>query len=192
MLCTTQLGGRINPATFNHQEAQVIASREHLNKPLISITDGRDLGEIRGLYLDADMHQVAGVFVGKEGIINRKTLAVTRDEILVYGVDVWLVSGPDVVKPLDEIPESAAFILVSDLRGREIQTEGGTKLCVIDDVILDSEARVLGFTLGKVFAQGPLAERKAIVREAITHLGSKEQPMTAELAMAESQSITTL
>lgn len=170
----------------------MIASREHLNKPLISITDGRDLGEIRGLYLDADMHQVAGVFVGKEGIINRKTLAVTRDEILVYGVDVWLVSGPDVVKPLDEIPESAAFILVSDLRGREIQTEGGTKLCVIDDVILDSEARVLGFTLGKVFAQGPLAERKAIVREAITHLGSKEQPMTAELAMAESQSITTL
>ena len=162
-----------------------------MNKPLISITDGRDLGEIRGLYLDADMHQVAGVFVGKEGIINRKTLAVTREEVLVYGVDVWLVSGPDVVKPLDEIPESAAFILVSDLRGREIQTEGGTKLCVIDDVILDSEARVLGFTLGKVFAQGPLAERKAIVREAITHLGSKEQPMTAELAMAESQSIST-
>jgi sporulation protein YlmC with PRC-barrel domain len=169
----------------------VIASREHLNKPLISITDGRDLGEIRGLYLDADMHQVAGVFVGKEGIINRKTLAVTREEVLVYGVDVWVVSGPDVVKPLDEIPESAAFILVSDLRGREIQTEGGTKLCVIDDVILDSEARVLGFTLGKVFSQGPLAERKAIVREAITHLGSKEQPMTAELAMAESQSIST-
>ncbi|NMB54060.1 MAG: hypothetical protein GYA15_05110 [Leptolinea sp.] len=169
----------------------MIASREHLNKPLISITDGRDLGEIRGLYLDADMHQVAGVFVGKEGIINRKTLAVTREEVLVYGVDVWVVSGPDVVKPLDEIPESAAFILVSDLRGREIQTEGGTKLCVIDDVILDSEARVLGFTLGKVFSQGPLAERKAIVREAITHLGSKEQPMTAELAMAESQSIST-
>lgn len=167
-------------------------SKEQLNKPLISITDGKDLGEIKGLYLDADMRQVAGILAGAEGIINRKMLAVSRADVQVYGVDVWLVSGPDVVKPLEEIAESAAFILVNDLRGREIQTEGGTKLCVIEDVILDSEARVLGFSLGKVFAQGPLAERKAIVREAITHLGSKEQPMTAELAMAESRSISTI
>jgi uncharacterized protein YrrD len=170
----------------------VSTSKDQLNKPLISITDGKDLGEIKGLYLDADMRQVAGISAGSEGIINRKVFAVSRADVQVYGVDVWLVSGPDVVKPLEEIPESAAFILVSDLHGREIQTEGGTKLCVIEDVILDSEARVLGFSLGKVFAQGPLAERKAIVREAITHLGSKEQPMTAELALAESKSISTI
>ena len=77
----------------------------------------------------------------------------------------------------------------ADLRGREIQTEGGTKLGVVEDVILDSEARVLGFTLGKVYAQGPLAEKKAIVRDAITDLGSKDKAMTAILAQAESLTI---
>jgi sporulation protein YlmC with PRC-barrel domain len=164
-------------------------SKEHANKPIISITDGKDLGEIKGLYLDLDMRQVAGISLGTEGIINRKVLAIARSDVKVYGIDAWLVSGPDVVKALEEIPDSTTFTLVSDLRGREIQTEGGTKLCVVEDVILDSEARVLGFVLGKVYAQGPLAERKAIVREAITDLGSKEKPMTANLSQAESMDV---
>lgn len=167
----------------------MIPSRDHNNKLIISITDGKDLGEIKGLYLDADMRQVTGIFTGKEGIINRKQLAVSRIDIQVFGVDVWLVSGPDVVKPLEEVSESAAFIPISEIRGREIQTDGGTKLCVIDDVILDEEAKVLGFSLSKVYSQGPLAERKAIVRNAITHLGGKDQPMTADLTRAESETI---
>jgi hypothetical protein len=72
------------------------------------------------------------------------------------------------------------------LRGRELQTEGGTKVGVIDHVILDDEARVLGFGLGKEYAQGPLAERKAIVRDAILKLGIAKEPMTINMAQAES------
>jgi sporulation protein YlmC with PRC-barrel domain len=172
--------------TTNLKESQLFTSKEHSNKPIISITDGKDLGEIKGLYLDLDMHQMAAVSIGTEGIINRKVLAIARSDVQVYGIDAWLVSGPDVVVTLEEIPDSASFTLVSDLRGREIQTEGGTKLCTVDDVIMDNEAHVLGFSLGKVYAQGPLAERKAIVREAITDLGNKEKPMTANFTQAES------
>ncbi len=39
----------------------MITAKEQSNKPLISITDGKKLGEIKGLYLDNDMRQVAGV-----------------------------------------------------------------------------------------------------------------------------------
>ncbi len=167
----------------------MIASKEHTGKLLVSITDGKRLGEIKGLYLDPDARQVAGVFLGTEGLINRKTLAMPQSAVQLYGVDVWLVSGSDKVTALENIPDSATFILVSDLRGREIQTEGGTKIGVVEDVLLDSGIRVLGFTLGKVYVQGPLAERKAIIREAITSLGSKDKPMTATMAQAESQVI---
>ncbi|GAP20423.1 PRC-barrel domain-containing protein [Leptolinea tardivitalis] len=170
----------------------MIASREHNGKSLISIIDGKDLGEIKGLYLDLDMRHVAGVFTGTEGLINRKALAVSRSDVNVMGIDAWLVSGSDVIHPLEEIPESSLFIPVSDLHGREIQTEGGTKLCVVDDVLIDNDGHVLGFALGKVFAQGPLAERKAIARDAITDLGSREKPMTANLSQAESLSIQTI
>jgi len=167
----------------------MITSKEHSNKPLISITDGKKLGEIRDLYLDQDMRQVAAVFLGKEGLINRKTLVVARSAVQVYGMDVWLVSGSDTIVRPDDIAESGTFTLVGELRGREIQTEGGTKIGVIEHVILDHEARVLGFGLGKVYSQGPLAERKAIARESIINLGSTKEPMTINLAQAESIAI---
>jgi uncharacterized protein YrrD len=169
----------------------MITAKEQSNKPLISITDGKKLGEIKGLYLDGDMRQVAGVFLGTEGLIKRKTLALARSSVLVYGVDVWLVSGSDQVVALDAIPDSATFTLVSDLKGREIQTEGGTKLAIVEDVLFDSEARVLGFALGKVYSEGPLAEKKAIVREAVIDLGGKDKPMTVILSQAESLTLPT-
>ena len=164
----------------------MITSKDQFGKPLISITDGKRLGEVKDLYLDQEMHLVAAVFLGKEGLINRKTLVIPRSAVQVYGIDVWLVSGSDTILGPEAIPESGTFILVGDLRGKELQTEGGTKIGVIDHVILDHEARVLGFGLGKVYSQGPLAERKAIARDAILNLGTTKEPMTINLAQAES------
>ena len=128
----------------------MITSRDLSGKPLFSITDGKKLGEIKDLYLDREMRQVAAVFLGKEGLISRKTLMIPRSSMQVYGIDAWLVSASDAVVGPDDVPDSGTFILVGDLRGRELQTEGGTKIGVIDHVILDNEARVLGFGLGKV------------------------------------------
>ncbi len=167
----------------------MVTSKEHTGKLLISITDGKKLGEIKGLYLDPDARQVVGVFLGTEGLINRKTLAMAQSAVQLCGIDVWLVAGSDTVTTLDAIPDSATFVAVSDLRGHEVHTEGGTKIGVVEDVLLDPTMRVLGFTLGKVFVQGPLAERKAIARDAIASLGGKDKPMTATMAQAESLTI---
>jgi uncharacterized protein YrrD len=164
----------------------MITSKEYAGKPIISITDGKKLGEIKDLYLDQDMRQITAVFLGKEGLISRKTLMIARSAVQVYGVDAWLVNGSDVVTGPDAISNAETFTLVGDLRGRELQTEGGTKIGVIDHVILDHEARVLGFGLGKVYSQGPLAERKTIARDAILSLGNAKEPMTINLAQAES------
>jgi sporulation protein YlmC with PRC-barrel domain len=87
---------------------------------------------------------------------------------------------------------SENFLVASDFRGREIQSEGGTLLGTVNDVLLDEEANVTGFSLNKIYVQGPLAERKAIARSAITNFGSKESPMTTLLAKAESISLPTI
>jgi sporulation protein YlmC with PRC-barrel domain len=163
----------------------MLTVKSHLNKSLVSITDGRIVGEVKDLCLDREMHQVAAVFLGREGLIKRKTLLLPRAAIHIFGVDVWLVTGSDKVAGPDEIPDADTFVLVGDLRGREVETEGGTKIGVVDDVIVDPEARVLGFVLGKVHVQGPLAERKTIAREAVTKLGSKDASMQVVLAQAE-------
>ena len=75
------------------------------------------------------------------------------------------------------------------MRGREIQTEGGTKIGTVEDVILDSQAHLLGFALGKIFVQGPLAQKKIILREVVTNVGDQVRPMTTILARAEEAEI---
>jgi uncharacterized protein YrrD len=163
----------------------MLTGKSHLNKSLVSITDGKIIGDVKDLYLDREMHSVAAVLLGKEGLLKRKALMLPRAAIHIFGVDVWLVTGSDKVAGPDDIPDADTFVLVGDLRGRDVDTEGGTKIGVIDDVVLDAEARVLGFVLGKVHVQGPLAERKTIAREAVTKLGSKDAPMQVVLAQAE-------
>jgi sporulation protein YlmC with PRC-barrel domain len=47
-------------------------SKQHQNKPLISITDGKKLGEIKDLYLDGALKRVVAVFLGtKEELITK-------------------------------------------------------------------------------------------------------------------------
>jgi sporulation protein YlmC with PRC-barrel domain len=174
---------------LNQPEVFMTTSKEHTNKQLISITDGKKLGEIKDFYLDQEMRQVAAVYLGKEGIIRPKIQAIPRSAVQVCGVDAWLVSGSDIVVLPEAIPESGSFTLVSDVRGRTVKTEGGTEIGVIEDVLLDNQGQVLGFGLGKIYAQGPLAERKAIARGAVVSLGSKKEPMTVNMAQAETLEI---
>ena len=164
----------------------MISAGQHQSKLLISITNGEKLGEIKDLYFDSELTKVTAVLTGSEGgLFSRKDLAITRPDIQVYGVDAWLIAGADTVARLENIADVDTFVTLSDLRGREIQTEGGTKIGIVGDVQLDAEARVLGFTLQTVHVQGPLAERKAIARSAIVNVGSKDTPMLTVLADAE-------
>jgi uncharacterized protein YrrD len=163
----------------------MITSQTYSNKPLIRVTDGKKLGEIKDIYLDRDMRQVAAVYLGTEGFFNRNAQVMGRSAGQVYGEDVWLVTGSDKVVRLADIADSDAFTLASQVRGREIESEGGTRIGDVDDVLFDSEARVLGFSLNNIYVQGPLGERRAIAREAITNLGSTESPMTIVLSKAE-------
>ncbi len=164
----------------------MFASKEQLDKPLISVTDGKKLGEIKDIYLDQDMHQMAAVHLGREGLVNRRSLLIPRSAVQLFGVDAWLISGSDKVIDEEDLAESGTFTLIGELHGREIQSEGGTKVGVIEDVIFNDQGGVLGFALGKVYMQGPLSERKAVAREAITSLGSKNKPMITGLEEAES------
>ena len=163
----------------------MVEAGEHHNKLLISMMNGKKLGEVQDIYLDGALTHVVAVQAGSEGFINRQSLAIARPHIQFYGVDAWLVAGDDPVVRIETLAAYESLVTVSSLRGREIQTEGGTRIGTIGDVILDAEARVLGFTLQRVYVQGPLEARKAISRAAITDVGSKDGPMLTVLEQAE-------
>ena len=134
----------------------MLTGKQHQNKPLISITDGKKLGEIKDLYLGSDLKKVAAVFLGTEGLVRRKSLVIDRASIQVLGIDAWLVAGSDRVTELSALAEADTLVLVGDLKGREIQTEGGTKIGAVEDVMC------LALHLAKFTSRDPwLNERRS-------------------------------
>ena len=152
---------------------------------LISNTDGRNLGEVRGIYLDKNAERGTAVFTGKSGIISRKENLIDLKKVKLFGVDAWLVDGSDVVVAKDEFPLGEDLILAENFHGREIKTDGGTRIGTIEDILVDQKFSVIGFSFAKIFVQGPLAEANAIARAAITALGDKNSGMLASLEQAE-------
>lgn len=163
--------------------------RDYKNKPLISITDGKHIGEVKDLYLDPQLRQIVAVFVRSEGLISRKTFVIRREDVRVIGEDVWLVANADVIVELKELPTAADLVKIGDVAGRELVTEGGTKVATVNDVLLNPDGSVLGFTLGKVYAQGPVFERKAIHRDSVLNVGDDKIPMKVDLPKAETLTI---
>lgn len=119
----------------------MITSKEHSNKPIISIADGKKLGEIKDLYLDQEMRQVAAVFLGKEGLITRKTLVIARSAVQVYGIDVWLVSGseavvgPEAVAAKTVVLPTATGKLLSHAEGLEVDFKRDADAVKQDDLV---------------------------------------------------------
>ena len=166
-------------------------SRDFERRLLISANDGRNLGEIKGILLDATASRGVAIYLGKTGILSRKALMIDLKHVQLCGIDAWLTKSSDCVVSEDDYTGSENFILASDLFGREIQTEGGHKIGTIGDVLLDEKFNVLGFSFDKLYMEGPLAHSRAIARTAVTNLGDSKNPAIASLDQAEKQTLTT-
>lgn len=163
----------------------MFTGKQLLSKQLISMTDGKKIGEIKDLYFDEKLTKIMGIYLGSEGLINKKHFAMDRSNVQVLGIDAWLVTSSDVMVSAESLPDAERLIHYSALRGREIMTEGGTKIGAVEDVLFDTDGAIIAFGLGRIVVQGPLAERKVIAREAISTIGGVGSAMTANMALAE-------
>ena len=160
-------------------------AKELTKKPIYSVADGTKLGEIKDVYLDAEATTITAVLVGTEGLFTKKMLVVRRSDVRTIGVDCWLVHGPTEVMDLKDVDGWEDFQLATDLRKREIETVGGTKIGTVGDVVFDDEDSVVGFALAKVLVQGPVADAKQIALSAVTAFGDKRSAMIVDLQAAE-------
>ena len=71
------------------------------------------------------------------------------------------------------------------LRGREVDTPGGTRVGTVGDIIVGTEGDITGFTLAKVFVEGPIAEQGQIPRAGLIDSGTEDGVMTVDLAKIE-------
>jgi uncharacterized protein YrrD len=169
------------------------SAKKTINQPLVSITDGKLVGEIKDFYFDTQGAQMVAVVIGQKGLINPKSLIIEREAIQLFGQDVWLLRDADVVQELSKESGETRYQFMHDITGREITTSGETKVGTVGDVWLDEEARVVGFGLDKVFMKGPIAEKKYIPLQAVQEwgvramgLGGHDNPMVVDLSVIES------
>jgi len=156
-----------------------------IGNPLFGSKDGRRLGEVKDLYLDEELTSVVGIYLGREGLLRPAPRFVERGDIALFGIDALLVKDTFTVYEGEEAPEPPGWLRLEQLRGREVQTPGGTKIGRIGDVALDEEARVTGFSLTNLSVKGPVAEADAVARSALVEVEDEEGVMTIDLPKAE-------
>lgn len=156
-------------------------------KPIISVTDGRIIGSVKDLYVNTELSWMTGIFLGQEGLIKRKSLLIPRESVVVFGIDAILVKKTDVISDDQEVAEAKEWLRLTKLRGRQVDTPGGTKVGTVGDILLGAEGDIIGFALAKVFVEGPVAEQGSVPRDALVDSGDVDQVMTVDLTKAEQQ-----
>jgi uncharacterized protein YrrD len=158
-----------------------------VGNPVFSVRDGRAVGEVKDLILKTGLGQVAGIYLGSEGIVSRTPCHLVRDDVTLFGIDVVLVRSLAAV--CEGEPVAADWIRLADLRGRDVATPGGTKVGQIDDVILDEDATIVGFALKSIALKGPVAESRAISCAAVIDPGTEDGIMNVDITKAERQDL---
>ena len=154
-------------------------------KPIYSVTDGQNLGSVKDVYFDNALNIITGIFTGTEGLLKRKALMIPSNQVSVYGIDAVLVNENDVIVQEESNEEAKSWVRLSKLKGRQVDTPGGTRVATIGDVVLGEQGNIVGFALSKVFVDGPVAQQGQIARSTIVDTGNEDGVMTINLTQAE-------
>ena len=162
--------------------------KDIIGNPIINLQNGRQIGRVQDLYLDQELQQVAGLYVGSEGLLGPTPKWITAQDVAVFSEDTVLAKG-DTIVTSDLEGEAQSWLRRDDLHGRPVDTIGGTKIGRIGDVILSDDAAVIGFSLDRVYVKGPVAERRALRRSAVRDVGNQDGSMTINLKEVEQQDL---
>lgn len=163
-----------------------------IGKPIISVDNGTNIGVVKDLYFNQSLNALAGIFLGSEGLIKRKTLFVDAKDIVVLGVDAILVSRADATENSETSMAHKEWVRRDRLIGRAIKTAGETLVGTVGDVCLGSLGQVRALALAKVQIESPVASAGLIMRDALLNVGDDDNSMVVDLAIAERQSSDSL
>jgi len=93
--------------------------KDLLNKPIYSLDDGKLLGKVQDLYLDAAAENLLGVYLGAQGLIRRKSELIPTGDVVLFGIDAVLARAGDVVTDDSALSTAKSWMRREKLIGRE-------------------------------------------------------------------------
>jgi uncharacterized protein YrrD len=151
----------------------IYLSQELNGKPIVSASNGQIIAKVVDVLIAPENRpQMAALATSKGTLLKREIEAIPSNEVLVWGQDVILVSGPDVIAKEDSLPGSQEWLSVSDqVKGRAVVSINGTRIGELNDVVLNTRGRLIAYDLSQVSVEGPISESKRIPIEATQSFG---------------------
>jgi uncharacterized protein YrrD len=148
------------------------ASQTLEGNPVISISNGQEIGKIDDILIDTGALRAAAVVTSGGNLLNREMEAIPAAEVEVWGLDACLVKQPDAILKGDELDRGSQWLSMSDdLRGHEVVAEDGTRVGTLSDVVLDDRGQVMGYEMDEVTIEGRVAVANWIDVKATLSLG---------------------
>ena len=104
---------------------------------MIGITDGRKIGDVKDLYLDQTLRKVICINFNQVGLLGFKAQLVRREDVMVFGVDSFLTKDSYVIIESGKEIDTNNMVKRESPRGRDVLTDGETRIAKVQDVILD-------------------------------------------------------
>jgi sporulation protein YlmC with PRC-barrel domain len=158
---------------------------ELINKPVITVKEGQEIGKVQDFYLDQRLTQLVAIYLDSGGFLSSEENVISWSDVVTVGQDAILVKDAAGVTDVAGAEGIITYIRRAEIGGRQITTPGGTKIGRVGDVVLDDDAHIIGLSLTNIQVSGPIAASKAINRTAIVDFGHENGVMTADLAEAE-------
>jgi uncharacterized protein YrrD len=130
---------------------------------IISASNGQIIGKVEDVLIDPKKRQVAAIVAFKGNLLDSTVKAIPREDVQVWGEDVILTDKPNVICKLDKLTGIDEWESASDkINGKDVLETQGQKIGVLNDVVIDSNAQVIGYDLSEVFLEGAVADSKRI------------------------------
>jgi uncharacterized protein YrrD len=139
-------------------------SREFIGFQIISANNGQVLGTVDDVYVDVKMLELAAITVAEGSLISNMFTphkdGIRRSAVSVWGDDVILVQDNEFVKSSTLLDRDAWESSKNQIKGKKVLSTNGELVAILDDVLVDSQTKVIGYDFGEVFIKGAIAESR--------------------------------
>jgi sporulation protein YlmC with PRC-barrel domain len=144
------------------------------DKPVLSISEGTELGKVRDFLLAESYLQIAALVIGGGGLFGGNKRAVAFSAVRSIGPDAVMVQDGGAVQEVEEGSPFAGLPSVGGLN-QEVMSEQGVRLGRVDDAEFDPQSGALThlWFIPDGPGRGQRQDAYQVARDAILSLSAK-------------------
>ncbi|WP_408954800.1 PRC-barrel domain-containing protein [Natroniella sp. ANB-PHB2] len=138
--------------------------QELIGLPIVELEEGELVGKVVDILFSPQQKQLLGVAVENKKVWKKARL-IPQQKLYILGKDIIIIDNKRNLNQVEKSVESLNY--GASVMGKEVITEQGEVLGVVEDVIVDQKQNLLGYELTDGLIQDILTGRKVILFDKI-------------------------